>query len=170
MNQRCNAMMKLSLFGALGSVILCSAQCRAESFTFQSFDFPGATSTGATGINDSGQIVGDYFLPSTGVHGFLKDGANFVSIDYPGALNTLVSGINDSGQIVGGYQTMLGSGHGFLSARDMGFSRMERISSRSTIPAPSVWVRPSTGSTIGVRSSEVSKIVVEIYVIFFMMA
>jgi hypothetical protein len=53
----------------------------------------------ASGINDSGQIVGYY--PPMYVHGFLDTGGNFTTIDIPGATGTSAQGINDSGEIVG---------------------------------------------------------------------
>src|SRR5262249_55633584 len=64
--------------------------------------------TFATGINNSGQIVG-YFGDTAGVtHGFVySGGGSFTTIDYPGIscpggrCGTFVNGINDSGQIVG---------------------------------------------------------------------
>jgi len=39
---------------------------------FTSFDFPGATLTGAAGINPGGIIVGFYFDAAGGIHGFIR--------------------------------------------------------------------------------------------------
>ena len=71
--------------------------------TFSSIDFPGATSTLVSGINDNGQIVGYYVDQAGNYHGFLDSGGSFSSINYPGAPGTFASGINDSGLIVGTY-------------------------------------------------------------------
>ena len=76
-----------------------SGSWAATIYTFTTIDVPAATFTRAFGINDGGQIVGD-FLDARGEHGFLKDGATFTTID--GAFgSTLALGINDVGQIVG---------------------------------------------------------------------
>jgi hypothetical protein len=72
-----------------------------EGSTYITFDVPGATYTAASGINDTGQIVGTY-LNASGNHGFLKEGSTYTTIDVPGATDTGASGINDTGQIVGG--------------------------------------------------------------------
>src|SRR5262245_16614819 len=71
-------------------------------YSFTPIDVPGATSTVAQGINDSGQIVGQFF-DALGSHGFLDSGGSFTTIDVPGAIRpfgTNAFGINGSGQIV----------------------------------------------------------------------
>lgn len=72
----------------------------AGSYIFTTFDPPGATGSNAIGINNLGQIVGDYFDPNR--HGFLSTGGVFSTIDVPGAVKgTDALGINDAGQVVG---------------------------------------------------------------------
>jgi probable HAF family extracellular repeat protein len=71
----------------------------------------GLVGTQAYGINDEGQIVGN-FSNSTGEHGFLDVGGSFTQIDVPGATSTDVFGINDAGQIVGRF---------FLNSVSLGF-------------------------------------------------
>jgi probable HAF family extracellular repeat protein len=83
-----------------------------------SFDVPGAYSTAATGINNSGQIVGTYTESSGKAHGFLKYRDTLVSFDYPGARSTDALGINDSGQIVGTYFDATNGLHGFIKDGD----------------------------------------------------
>src|SRR5262249_595121 len=69
--------------------------------TFISFDFPGAVSTTASGVNADDAVVG-YYVDSAGkTHGFLLSGGNFTSVDYPGAVYTDARGINSQGHIVG---------------------------------------------------------------------
>ncbi len=76
----------------------------AQSRTYTTIDFPGSIESGASGINNLGQIVGGYVLPDGSRHGFLYSGGNFTTIDDPNALmGSLALGINNSGQIVGGY-------------------------------------------------------------------
>lgn len=83
---------------------------------------PGANFTLAEGINNSGVIVGWYFVNGTsGYQGFVDDHGSFTTIDYPGYPNTYLAGINDSGLMIGGYGTAVTIGstnyewpHGFL--------------------------------------------------------
>lgn len=78
-------------------------------------DYPGATNTGASGINNAGQIVGSYTDNSGVRHGFLLTGYTMYSaVDYPGAIATTASGINNMGEIVGTYEDSNQRYHGFL--------------------------------------------------------
>src|SRR5262245_36871023 len=73
----------------------------AESFTLTQFDVPGATNTLARGINNEGQIVGQYG-DSTGTHGFLFSAGSVIQLDVPvPGYETRAYGINDAGVIVG---------------------------------------------------------------------
>jgi probable HAF family extracellular repeat protein len=54
----------------------------------------------ATGINDSGVIVG--YTGDLRVHGFLYDGVSFASIRHANDTATFTVGINDDGVLVGG--------------------------------------------------------------------
>lgn len=69
----------------------------------------------ASGINDTGQIVGT-FAGAYATHGFLKNGDTFTTIDGPNSSYTEATGINNLGQIVGnfidesGYHTFLKDG------------------------------------------------------------
>src|SRR5919204_5126805 len=87
---------------------------------YTTFDDPLNTSgdgTLASGINDTGQIVGTY-ADASGVHGFLLSGGSYSTLDDPLAHQyTAAQGINGAGQIVGLYfsNTGLQTGlHGFL--------------------------------------------------------
>jgi probable HAF family extracellular repeat protein len=75
-------------------------------YTYTTFDDPLNTSgdgTLASGINDTGQIVGTY-ADASGVHGFLLSGGSYTTLDAPLAQQyTTASGINGAGQIVGIY-------------------------------------------------------------------
>ena len=67
--------------------------------TLRTINVPGGQTTLASGINDTGQIVGDFRG-----HGFLIEVDGTVStIDVPGGVNTRAMGINDAGQIVGSF-------------------------------------------------------------------
>src|SRR5258708_10786045 len=75
-------------------------------YTYATFDDPLNTSgdgTLASGINDTGQIVGTY-ADASGVHGFLLSGGSYTTPQAPLApQNTLAAGINGPGQNVGNY-------------------------------------------------------------------
>ena len=47
---------------------------RAATGAFTTIDVPGAYSTGVYGINDAGQIVGDFLGADEKQHGFLRTG------------------------------------------------------------------------------------------------
>jgi probable HAF family extracellular repeat protein len=58
--------------------------------------------TAAFGINDMGQIVGQFTDSKERLHGFLLSGGTYFTIDDPlGVDVSFASGINGSGQIVG---------------------------------------------------------------------
>jgi uncharacterized membrane protein len=94
----------------------------AASYTYTTIDFPGAAESGATGINNLGQIVGGYgceMTPSNCWHGFVYSGGTFTSLTDTSATNgTLAYGINDNGVIVGAYDlnTDPEGGHTFEGA------------------------------------------------------
>jgi probable HAF family extracellular repeat protein len=81
---------------------------------FQTFDYPGADISNLFGINNNGQIVGNYTILGGAAGGFLYDGANFVTVTPPGASSSNVFGLNDYGQIVGNYSAS-GTQHGFAA-------------------------------------------------------
>ena len=83
---------------------------------FKSFDFPGATSTQATGIAPSGEIVGRYVSADGNQHGFALQKGSFSSIDVPGASSTDAAWINARGDIVGSYSDA-GGGHAFVLSK-----------------------------------------------------
>jgi probable HAF family extracellular repeat protein len=80
-----------------------------EKGVVSTLDVPGATRLGrelteATGINDRGQIVGDYRDSQGDFHGFLYERGTFTTVDVPFPhIDTGPTGINNRGQIVGFY-------------------------------------------------------------------
>jgi probable HAF family extracellular repeat protein len=78
-------------------------------------DVPGSISTDAYGINNSGQIVGEYRDAQYKAHGFLLSDGIYIPLDFPGSTFTYAAGINDSGQIVGRYVAGGTNAHGFLA-------------------------------------------------------
>jgi probable HAF family extracellular repeat protein len=73
----------------------------------------GALLTEATGINNSGTIVGFYYDANSFRHGFIFKNGVYSTYDKPGAARTLLMGINNQGKIVGFYRDANGLGRGF---------------------------------------------------------
>lgn len=71
---------------------------------------------GSAGINDAGQIVGQYTDANGVTHGYLYAKGTYTTLDYIGlgAFSTSPRGINDRGQIVGSVRDGNGE-HGFLA-------------------------------------------------------
>lgn len=64
--------------------------------------YPGSTLTVVKGLNDNGEVVGEYWDNSAQkFHGFYYDGSNYINTDRPGGWNE-TWGINNNGTIVGG--------------------------------------------------------------------
>lgn len=86
--------------------------------TFSLIDVSGAQFTQAIGINDAGEIVGNYRDAGGVGHGYVLSGGGFRPFDFPGAVETIANGINSAGQIVGNYATAADAAaltiHGFL--------------------------------------------------------
>src|SRR5262249_48569483 len=79
----------------------------------QIFDYPGASTTEALGVNDAVVIVGWYNPSSSFSYAFVKKNGKYFSFSYPGATFTDASGINNLGQIVGAYTSDFRAWHGF---------------------------------------------------------
>jgi uncharacterized protein (TIGR03437 family) len=95
----------------LGLLALGLGLAHAQSYAMFTFDPPGSTSTTVTGMNNAGQIVGNY-TDDSGSHAFLRsvDGVTYTNIEVPGAVagSTTADGINNLGQIVGDYEDSTG--------------------------------------------------------------
>ena len=87
------------------------------SYTYATVDVPGAIDTGASDINDTGQIVGFYTTPT--FLGFVDSSGTFTTFAVPPmppsfeAVDTFPSGINDGGRVVGTFETSSHIQHGF---------------------------------------------------------
>jgi len=79
-----------------------SASSASGSFTFTAINFPGATRTRAVGLNDSGDIVGDYRDTAGMFHGYLLSQGTFTPFDPPGSILTRGIAINNRG-VIGGH-------------------------------------------------------------------
>ena len=81
--------------------------------SISTIEVPGATYTSANGMNDRGDIVGNYSEGWT-YHGFVLHNGTFTTIDVPGTIFTDARGINNRGEIVGRYTLTLRTFHGFV--------------------------------------------------------
>jgi len=158
MDDRNWAIISIAAAFLLLTAMCCPAAAKSKSYTFTSFDFPGALDTGGNGISPSGKIVGNYF---PGFHGFLNDNGVFTTIDVPFADATLTSPqwINPSGQIVGYYETgeptfFIGPDtrgiHGYLDDRGV-FTTID-VPLPGALPDWTVagYILPGGGSILGV--------------------
>jgi probable HAF family extracellular repeat protein len=96
-----------------------SACGQSQPYMYETISLPANIAPGfccANGVNNSGQIVGQYLDSNFVQHGFLYSGGQFTSIDFPGAFATSAVGINNAGQIVGWYQDSQHKQHGFFLA------------------------------------------------------
>jgi probable HAF family extracellular repeat protein len=107
-----------SAFGINNNGVIVGSNGGSGSFIYDNGNYqmlciPSAF-TQATGINDSGEIVGSYRNNANVTHGFLYKGGAFTTINVPGANFTVINGINNKGQMVGEYSTAPGIVQGFL--------------------------------------------------------
>ena len=91
-----------------------------------------ATDTYAYGINDAGQIVGE-FQDARGIHGFLRTSSGtFTTIDVPGATLTNADGINATGRIVGLFKGAGPGQHAFIRTSGGTFTTIDVPGARET--------------------------------------
>ena len=96
-------------------VQLLGAASNSSAVTTFIFNVPGATDTGAQGINSTGAITGSY-VDANGGHGFVRDPlGNITTFDAPGMpYATVPLGINDNGSIAGFYANLNQPSHSFV--------------------------------------------------------
>ena len=120
----------------IGLLLAVPASAWALTYTFTTIDVLDASSTEAYGINNAGQIVGN-FNDATGRHGFLATGGSFTTIDVPGNNIALTDarGINATGQIVGYFRDS-SSYFRDSSSRDRGFLATGGSFTTIDVPGP----------------------------------
>ncbi len=67
-----------------------------------------------TGINDSGQIVGDYYPPVGAMHAFIYTGGVLQDLGTFGGYSSTANSINNNGVTVGNSDRSVGPAHAFL--------------------------------------------------------
>lgn len=75
------------------------------------FSVPNALYTNVNGMNDSGQVVGEYFSNTT--RGFVRTDATIVTLNAPSSFETRAFDINNNGSVVGFFANQSGY-HGFI--------------------------------------------------------
>jgi probable HAF family extracellular repeat protein len=98
--------------------------------------FPGALSTRANGINNLGQVVGEYIDANARFHGFLFSGGKYTNIDVPGVL-TEANVINNIGYIAGDFEGTSQIFHGFLAYGAQLVDPVPDLLSGSAVRSPS---------------------------------
>jgi hypothetical protein len=119
--------------------------CAAESFSYQVISVPGAISTQANDINDSGEIVGQYELPNaSGDLGFIYSGGKYTTISIPGAYDTQAFGISNNGTVVGIYEGGVGQSTSLVN----GF--VYHDGQIAYVPTYALWDINDAGKIIGI--------------------
>ena len=125
---------------------------RSESGAFVTIQYPDAVFTVAAGINDVGDIVGQYSLPSDIVpgkpavrHGFLLRNEVYTSFDPPGSVRTNALGINNAGDIVGRYSTATKSTNSGFVLRHGSFNTIDYPGAVET----DLWAINGNGEILG---------------------
>jgi uncharacterized membrane protein len=107
-------------------------------YSYSPVSFPGAVSTGVSGVNRAGDIAGIYRDASSNhPHGFVRRDGKFTSIDYPGAESTAVNGISASGDVFGSYNLpdTPDVAHGFIVTKQGRFTSVNVPGHASTVVA-----------------------------------
>jgi probable HAF family extracellular repeat protein/YD repeat-containing protein len=84
---------------------------------FVRIDAPGAADTQPTGINNRGQVAGQYQDADGRFHGFVWEQGRFRTIDAPGAVATSLADVNDREQLLGTRVEPDGTFRGFVLER-----------------------------------------------------
>lgn len=85
-----------------------------SAFTDINALLPANINSQATGVNNTGEVVGFYQNGAGNFSAFTDIGGAIKSFEALGSLSTQALGVNDLGQIVGDYVDVVGVMHGFL--------------------------------------------------------
>ena len=84
--------------GLVGTAALASA---IPIYSVTALGTLGGSYSNASGINDSGQVVGDSGTVGNASHAFLYSSGNMTDLGSLGSNHSLARGINNAGQVVG---------------------------------------------------------------------
>ncbi len=89
----------------------------------ETLDFPGANDTQGYGVNDHGEVIGQYTDAGGAVHAYRRVDGRYSTIDLPGGVQTVPLSVNNAGQIAGEFIRTDGTvGYGYLQAADGSFT------------------------------------------------
>lgn len=74
---------------------------RDPSGRFTTINMPGSVRTEVSGVNNQGELVGDYSLPDGSYHGYVWRGGQYTTVDDPDGSGTQLTAINDHGDMIG---------------------------------------------------------------------
>lgn len=109
---RAMGLLALAVAGSLGSAMAAGS----PTYNYQSLDYPGSSQTIFWGINDFGELAGQYATNGGVAHAMVYRRGRFELLD-PAALGTYFSaagGPNDMGVTYGAYADAAGIQHGFV--------------------------------------------------------
>jgi probable HAF family extracellular repeat protein len=113
----------------LTALLQAAPPSKPTKYDFETINPFSSVETSARGINDKGDVVGDFATAADEAlldqkeHGFLRHEGKFKKIDFPNSYDTDANGINNRGVIVGTYGAKLLSG---LQGNDHGYVLDER--------------------------------------------
>jgi uncharacterized membrane protein len=117
---------RMMLYGLAFSLVL-ALPLLAVTYNFTTINPFNSVETSARGINNHGDVVGDFATAaqeSAGTEsGFLLHNGNFTQINFPGANDTDANGINNHGVIVGTYDDNSGD-HGYVWSEEDGYTAL----------------------------------------------
>lgn len=105
---------------------------RRRTESYDVFEYPGAASTVASGVNGRRVVTGTFTEPSGGQRGFIWNGNQFTLVSYPGSLETHAQDINNEGRVTGWFVSEDLQAHGFLREADGVFVALDHPAGRHT--------------------------------------
>jgi uncharacterized membrane protein len=113
---RAAGLLALACTSLAGTAVAGDAAVTAGKYSYQTLDYPGSSQTIFWGINDFGELAGQYAVNGGTAHAFAYRHGRFELLD-PAALGTYFSaagGPNDLGATYGAYADATGAQHGFV--------------------------------------------------------
>ena len=111
------AIFALVLAGSAGAAVTQPEADATTNYTYQTIDYPGASATIIWGLNDFGDLAGQYSMNGLPAHAMVYRHGRFESLDPDGLFGNNFSaagGPDDFGTVFGGYADASTRQHGFL--------------------------------------------------------
>lgn len=106
-------LIRLSTMSVLFCLSLIPTAAFSQTCSFKTLPVPTPGVSEASGINDAGAIVGNFFQDGRSI-GYLLFRGKFTLFRFPGSRETTPHDINNRAQIVGDYLDKIGAQHGFV--------------------------------------------------------